>query len=343
MKIRWSLLFFAFIILFASGTWWYFFYVKASPEITAARKATAIVTKDTVETVIRATGNIEPISRKKITVIEKGKVGDVLHIEGDRVYQGDVLITYKQDDVSGQLNNYERSLERGQEELETLQEQYKQVMDEDARNQIKWNIQRKMIDLEEILEQIKQLEKNVPDPITAPITGTIKGLHILPGEELETTTNLGEIVDYDHMQITVRIDELDIFKVEVGQQAEISVHAKEDTVYTGRVTHINMEGNSRNGVAFFEVTIVLDDAKGLKTGMSAEATILTARREHVLVVPVDAVRSSNDNYFVQVLSGAEVNEVHVEIGLSNEEYAEVISGLHEGEEVVLMSTVNDEM
>jgi HlyD family secretion protein len=108
--------------------------------------------------------------------------------------------------------------------------------------------------------------------------------------------------------MVVSVDELDIPKVEVGQQAEILVEALPDHTYTGKVTKIANEGTTNNGVAAFDVTILLDNAEGIKPGMSAEAKILVASKDDALYLPVEAVQSFRGEYFVlvpQTASGGE--------------------------------------
>jgi len=106
------------------------------------------------------------------------------------------------------------------------------------------------------------------------------------------------------MQMDVGIDELDIPKVQLEQEAQILVEALPDHKYTGKVKSIADEGSSSNGVASFNVTIVLDEIEGLKVGMSAEASIMTAQKQDALYVPVEAVQSSQGKYYVMVPGNA---------------------------------------
>jgi HlyD family secretion protein len=123
---------------------------------------------------------------------------------------------------------------------------------------------------------------------------------VQPGDSLNPNGELGEIVNFAQLQMVVGIDELDIPKVALDQEAQILVEALPDAAFTGKVVSIADEGTASNGVASFDVTIVLADADNLKVGMSAEASIMTAKKTDALYVPVEAVQSSQGKYYVMV-------------------------------------------
>jgi HlyD family secretion protein len=114
--------------------------------------------------------------------------------------------------------------------------------------------------------------------------------------------DLGEVVNFSQLQMVVGIDELDIPKVKLGQDAQILVEALPKDTYTGKVIAIADEGTVSNGVATFDVTINLTTTMNLKVGMSAEASILTQQKTDALYVPVAAVQSFQGKYFVTVPS-----------------------------------------
>jgi HlyD family secretion protein len=181
---------------------------------------------------------------------------------------------------------------------------------------------------------------------------------------IRADTALGEVVDYSRMKVVVPVDELDISQVEVGQQAEVLVEALPDRVFSGVVTEIADEGTQTSGVATFDVTILLDEADGLKAGMSAEAAIVTMKKENALYVPIDAVQSVRGQYFVLVPGEEEdqpsedaassgegrdrmrmgrqpgTRRVEVRVGVHNEDYVEILSGLSEGDQVIVLSAAS---
>ena len=179
------------------------------------------------------------------------------------------------------------------------------------------------------------------DPITAPLDGVITSVGVQAGQRVTVGQALAHITNYADLQTVIQVDELDIMKVKKDQAVSIKVNAYPDQVFTGKVTSIADEGSSSNGVSTFDVTIHFDHSTNLKVGMSTEASILTANKDNVLVVPIDAVHSVNNEKYVTVVSG-ETNTQNptteqraVKTGLANEDNVEIIEGLTEGDIVRL--------
>ncbi|MFT8320572.1 MAG: efflux RND transporter periplasmic adaptor subunit [Bacillus sp. (in: firmicutes)] len=184
------------------------------------------------------------------------------------------------------------------------------------------------------------------DPIEAPFSGEITALNVEEDENVSMGTEVLQITDYSNLEMVVNVDELDISKVKVGQEATISASALEDKEFTGEVTNVAKEANSdSSSVAKYAVTVKLSKPKGLLVGMTAEATITTSSKENVVTVPVEAVQKQDDEYYVLIPSGTTTSEdgttettttkQTVKVGLENEDVAEISSGLDEGTTVVL--------
>ncbi|WP_027410497.1 efflux RND transporter periplasmic adaptor subunit [Anoxybacteroides tepidamans] len=174
------------------------------------------------------------------------------------------------------------------------------------------------------------------DPITAPIAGTVTSIEAIAGQRVTVGQVVAHITNYDDLQVTAQIDELDIPKIKVGQTASLKVNAFPDVTYTGKVTAIANEGTVSNGVSTFDVTIHIDKPTNLKVGMTAEASILVASKANVLYVPIEAVHTLNGQKFVIVAdqssdknNGIAKRQV-VKTGINNEDYVEITEGLEEG-------------
>lgn len=174
------------------------------------------------------------------------------------------------------------------------------------------------------------------DPITAPIKGTVTSLSIESGDRLNSGTVVAHITNYKDLQTTVKIDELDISKIKKGQTAEVTANAFPDTTFAGKVTDIAEEGDVSNGVSTFNVTVHLTSPKNFKVGMTTEAKILTASKDNVLYVPVEAVHTNGKQKFVMVKSSdGQITSQEVKTGINNDSYVEITSGLQEGQQVRL--------
>jgi HlyD family secretion protein len=160
---------------------------------------------------------------------------------------------------------------------------------------------------------------------------------------------LGSVANYDSMEFSIDVDELDISKIQVGQAANVTIDALEETETNplkGVVTKIAVEGTSSDGVSTYPVTIQLDKNDSLKGSMNANAEIVVSEKTDVLYVPVDAVQKKNGVSYVLVVTGVDgkpgvsgnTEKREVTTGISTEDYIEIVSGLSEGEQVIVTST-----
>jgi HlyD family secretion protein len=175
----------------------------------------------------------------------------------------------------------------------------------------------KMADLENQLAAARKVLEDYK--VYAPFNGTISSVKAKEGDSLERGGALLSIRDFNQMQFTIPVDELDISKVEVGQEVSVTVDALSDTEktpLTGEVIYKAMEGTSSNGVATYNVTIKINETKNLLAGMNANATIILQKSEDTLLVPLEAVTKIGDRAFVWVKGASENGQFSA--GASNE-------------------------
>jgi HlyD family secretion protein len=198
------------------------------------------------------------------------------------------------------------------------------------------------VDVSQIaLEQAKlNLAKS---SLVAPIDGVVNEVNVKRGERVPVEQPAMTITDLSSFHIDVEVDEIDIGRVAADQSVIIAVDAVPDEDFTGRVAEISpgpMQGAS-SGIVAYEVTINLDsDDPRLRTGMTSDATIETERMEGVLVVPnravsVDRSRGEPVAYVEKVGEDGNPARTEVELGLRSETLSEVLSGLEEGDQIVI--------
>lgn len=404
------------LVVGGGGGYWWWSQQQGQKPLQAALQTTP-VRKGNLESAISGTGNIETAYRETLKSSSSGKIATVSAKQGDKVKQGQVLATFEQDDTSTsretQIRSKQLDLKKRQLDLESLQKQFKEASDDDRRAELAITIQKQQLDIESVKEDIVSLQEesdDVLDPIIAPIDGTLTSFTLAVGDTIGgqsgiNASSLGEVVDYEQLQIVVGVDELDISKVKLGQHANILVEALPDQTFTGKVTDIAQEGTATSGVATFDVTIMLDDVTNLRAGMSAEATIIVEQKADALYLPIEAVQSIGNRYFVMVPgtpAGGEtessgggtgtpdgdaaipgrgtgtpggdaaipgggtgfsgrgtavggsnrqsrmaaaglqdgVQRVAIEVGIHNEDFIEIVSGLQEGQAVVVPMTAS---
>jgi len=187
------------------------------------------------------------------------------------------------------------------------------------------------------LEQAKLKLKNAQ--LIAPFGGIVTAVNIQPGQQAGTSTAAIELADTDHLEIVVNMSEVDLPKLKVGQDAEITLDALPGKILAGKVTQIAPAGVLQQGVVNYPVTIALTTLdSAVKAGMTANLSVIVERKENVLVVPNRAIRTQGRQRIVTVAYEGQQIQVPVQTGMSNEAQTEITGGLKEGDEVILNTT-----
>jgi len=195
---------------------------------------------------------------------------------------------------------------------------------------------------------LKQLEEQLSyTTIVAPMDGVILSRDVEIGDAVSSILVLGStatlvMTEGDTSQVYVKgkVDEADIAHVYLGQPARIKVESFRGRIFSGKVTKISPMGVEKDNVTTFEVRASIDNPGGeLKANMTANAEILLGEHKNVLTVPENAVSYNNSKQtFVDVPDSSKkdgMRKVPVTIGLSNGSVVEIVSGLKEGDQVVL--------
>ena len=148
------------------------------------------------------------------------------------------------------------------------------------------------------------------------------------------------ILQGEDMTLTIAVDELDVVSVEPGQKVIITVDALTDLEVEGVVQKVAPVGSGESGVTTYDVKLSFDAAgTGIKAGMNATGEVQVAHVDDALYIPVKALMTVNDQYCVLTSSGGSTGSYQtVEVGLMNDDYAEILSGLNEGQAVLYEST-----
>jgi len=195
---------------------------------------------------------------------------------------------------------------------------------------------------------LKQLEEQLSyTTIVAPMDGVILSRDVEIGDAVSSILVLGStatlvMTEGDTTQVYVqgKVDEADIAHVYMGQPARIKVESFRDRIFNGKVTKIAPLGVEKDNVTTFEVRVSIDNPGGeLKANMTANAEILLDEHKGVLTVPENAVIYDNQkNASVEIPDKKQKEgkrKVSVKVGLSNGSITEILSGLKEGDQVVL--------
>ncbi len=195
---------------------------------------------------------------------------------------------------------------------------------------------------------LKQLEEQLSyTTIESPIDGIVLSRDVEVGDAVSSILVMGSAAtlvmtlgDTSEVYVKGKVDESDIGKVYMGQPARIKVESFKDKTFTGKVTKISPMGVEKDNVTTFEVRVSINNPEGmLKANMTANAEIILEEHKNVLQIPEGSIIYDKDkkaSVEVPDPKGKEgKRKVAVNIGISNGAKTELLSGLREGDQVVL--------
>ncbi|HEY0566395.1 MAG TPA: efflux RND transporter periplasmic adaptor subunit [Terriglobales bacterium] len=195
---------------------------------------------------------------------------------------------------------------------------------------------------------LAQLEEQLSyTTITSPIDGVVLSRDVEVGDAVSSILVLGSsatlvmtLGDMNEVYVKGKVDESDIGKVYLGQPARIKVESFKDKTFTGKVTKISPMGVEKDNVTTFEVRASIDNHENiLKAEMTANAEIILEEHKGVLTIPEGAIIYDKDKKASVQLADASQKDgfrkVPVTVGISNGSKTEVLSGLKDGDKVIL--------
>ena len=179
--------------------------------------------------------------------------------------------------------------------------------------------------------------------MVAPFDGTVLSVGAEVGDLVSSSTNVVVLADLTRLQVTASVVETDINKVSVGQEATITFDAFPGQRFTGRVLEVPLEGQLVSNVVRYAVPLSLEGVEGvgLRSGMTANVSLIVGRRQDALLVPALAVLDSDEGKVVLVAdeSGQGTVATRVQVGLTDGTNVEIVRGLNEGDKVYVTYTL----
>jgi RND family efflux transporter MFP subunit len=175
--------------------------------------------------------------------------------------------------------------------------------------------------------------------IVSPNDGVIASVSTQEGETIAaglTAPTFVTIIDLSRLQVDALVDETDIGRVKVGQSVTFTVDSYPDEEFEGTVTAIYPKAIIDQNVVNYDVVVTIANPRGLlRPDMTANVTIAVATREDVLAVPNKAIRREDGTKVVYVMQNGSPERRAVKTGWKDSDYTEILSGLEEGESVLL--------
>jgi HlyD family secretion protein len=327
-----------------------------------------------IQSSVLASGRLVHEDEVKLSTEEIGKVTQIFVAEGDYVTAGQLLLqiddqrhraAVEQNEAAVRMQ--EIAIQRQQTQLDNLGRQWartseiysRDLIDEDSFDDATNNLRLAEIDLESSRESLSQARaqlEQTEDRLAktraySPIDGTVTSLDIKVGETaISSSTNipgssLMTIANPASIHTEVNVDEADIANIEVGQEARVFAIAYPDQPIRGVIDSIAVSAKvaeGQQGLSFaVKIRLFEGEQITLRPGMSCRAEIFTATIEDVLAVPIQSIIVEEDLSenttlrYVFVADETAVRRVDVEVGLSDDSYQQVVSGVSESDRVVI--------
>ncbi len=179
--------------------------------------------------------------------------------------------------------------------------------------------------------------------ITAPINGVIGSVSTQEGETVAAGMNAPiflTIIDLGRLQADTFVDEVDIGKVKPGQKATFTVDSFPSREFAGKVAAIYPKAVIQENVVNYDVVVEITDPYDglLRPEMTASVTIRLEAREGVLAVPTKAVKRERGRNVVYLPSDGGTQPREVQVGWKDSQWIEILSGLEEGQPILLETT-----
>jgi HlyD family secretion protein len=326
-----------------------------------------------IQSSVLASGKLVHEEEVKLTTEEIGRVTAIYVDEGQKVARGDLVLQIDDqrlkaavDQQKASVRMQEIAIQRQQLNVQNLRTQWerqrglheRKLIDENTFTMATNNLEIAEVDLlssKESLEQARALLDQQEDRLSktrvyAPIHGTITTLDIKVGETaIASSTNipgssLMTIANPASIHTEVNVDEADIANVEIGQKARVFAIAYPDQPVEGIVESIAVSAKvaeGQQGQSFAIKIRLLDPEKiTLRPGMTCRAEIFTATKGGVLAAPIQAILVEEDLTTDEVERDVFVNrngravKTPVSVGIADDSYQEIVSGLSPGDEVV---------
>ncbi len=320
---------------------------KRQEKIPTVKVRTATISEEIV-----AVGRLRAVFSTELRSEINGRIVKIAAIDGQRVKRDEEILRLDQQDLLTQITEMERSIEAAKLKSQRARRDYERLVDLSKRGVVTtkdFEDSRITFSLSENDAAIAEARAaNLRDKLTktvirAPHDGTLLLKDLTEGQVITSAaaqnggTLLGEVADLSALMVRTNINEIDVARLKLNDQARVRVDSMRALQMTGTIkrmaTSALESGADRTRV--FPVDVILDESdERLRPGMSATVMFTLARVDETLAVPLNAVFSTAESVRYVFLKKGEGFEVHpIETGIADTRFVQILSGLENGAEV----------
>ncbi|HOC93637.1 MAG TPA: efflux RND transporter periplasmic adaptor subunit [bacterium] len=207
-----------------------------------------------------------------------------------------------------------------------------------TRKQHKASVDAARAQLDQATAQLKTAQSRLNDTaIRAPFSGVVAERYLDNGAYVSPSSAILRLIDDSEAKVVINAVEEDVPWIKIGADAEVTVDAWPGRSFSAKVKRVSpsIDRNSRTGA----VEIILPNKSGdLRTGMTARVRLTVAHKEQALTLPAGALKSDAGATYVMLKTAGEPERREVQTGIKTSESVEILSGLTEGDVVVVAGT-----
>lgn len=306
-----------------------------------------------------------------VTLGQQVKKGDLI-AEIDSSNQSNSLST-----AEAELSSYQAQLKSAQVALEVAQSNFNRLSTLYAQQSAsKLDLETAKNTLASAKATVDQAKSNVKSAqisvsnartnlnytqIVSPMDGVIVSIPISIGQTVnsaQTSPTIVHVADLSKMLVKLEVSEGDIAQVKTGQEISFTTLAEPNKPHQSKIDSVDpalttlSDDNSSNeyveksgntdAIYYYANSLVDNSEQRLRIGMTVQGKISIAKRDNVLLVPTSAIKKQGADNVVDVLENNHPVEKKVELGISDSQHTEVVSGLNEGEQVITTQRADSE-
>lgn len=320
------------LLVIAGGYFGYRWYASKNAVAVTPTK-TQIVKYGSISSVVTATGTLKAVNTVDVGSNTNGLLKRVYVKQNDSVSTGQILAEIDPEKTNNQL-------QQAILKAENLKSTYLRTQNMFNRGAVaKQDLETAQLNYELAVKDVEICRKALSDTV---ITATTNGIVI--GEPMSEGQTIGgsnlqtimTIADLSEMKVVALVDESDVGKIRVGQHAEFTIDAFPYVNFSGTVKIISNSVTIQSSVNYYKVEIsVYKNKYDLRPGMTARVSIVTGKNAHALLVPLLAIKESAGKEYVEVKIDGRTEKREVVIGLTDDENAEITSGLKENDVIII--------
>ncbi|TWH46174.1 efflux RND transporter periplasmic adaptor subunit [Sporomusa sp. KB1] len=317
---------------------------KAADSVLSVKVAT--VENEDIVPSLTFNSSIEGATSATVSAKIAGRIEQVLAEEGQAVKAGDPLVKLEAVELANSSRQAGDAVKKAQINYELAlndYNRYQRLFDKGAISEQQLdNVRAKLKTAEADVSTAAANQSSAEQQygygiISAPVDGVVANKNATIGQVVSPGVALMVVQDINQVYAVINVEQKELGRVKVGQQANITVDTYPDTIFTGTVEVVNPEAGSSSRM--FRTKIKIDnDSASLKPGMFAKVALLTGERVAVQTVPQSAVVQKQGLYYVFTVENGKAVRRQIEIGEVTGNTIVVKSGLQIGAQVIVTST-----